>query len=128
GRGEPCPRRVTPAGQPSRLSSLSVSTPELSVVCKSCGSEVSPYVTECAYCGSRLRRRAPKLGREGGEIRVREGRRDKRRRRAAERAAARERRAFAATGERPYVAIAAVLAPAVLLVVQRAASLTTVDV
>ena len=63
---------MTPAGQPSRLSSLSVSTPELSVVCKSCGSEVSPYVTECPYCGSRLRRRAPKLEREGGEIRVRE--------------------------------------------------------
>ena len=26
--------------------------PELSVVCKSCGSEVSPYVTECPYCGT----------------------------------------------------------------------------
>jgi membrane associated rhomboid family serine protease/predicted RNA-binding Zn-ribbon protein involved in translation (DUF1610 family) len=105
-----------------------VSTPELSVVCKSCGSEVSPYVTECPYCGTRLRRRAPKLEREGGEIRVRESMRDKRRRRAAERAAAREQRAFAAAGERPYVAIAAVLAPAVLLVVQRAANLTTLDV
>jgi membrane associated rhomboid family serine protease len=31
------------------------------VVCKQCGSEVSPYITECPYCGSRLRRRAPKL-------------------------------------------------------------------
>ena len=119
---------MTPAGRPSRLSSLPVSTPELSVVCKSCGSEVSPYVTECPYCGTRLRRRAPKLEREGGEIRVREGRRDRRRRRAAERAAARERRVFAAAGERPYVAIAAVLGPSILLVVQRAANLTTVDV
>src|SRR4051794_10219056 len=36
---------------------------ELSVVCKSCGSEVSPYVTECPYCGTRLRKRAPKLDR-----------------------------------------------------------------
>lgn len=35
------------------------------VVCKSCGSEVSPYITECPYCGSRLRKRAPKLDREG---------------------------------------------------------------
>ena len=34
---------------------------DLFVVCKQCGSEVSPYVTECPYCGTRLRRRAPKL-------------------------------------------------------------------
>ena len=38
---------------------------DLFVVCKQCGSEVSPYITECPYCGSRLRRRAPKLPREG---------------------------------------------------------------
>jgi membrane associated rhomboid family serine protease len=37
---------------------------DLFVVCKHCGSEVSPYVTECPYCGQRLRRRAPKLPRE----------------------------------------------------------------
>lgn len=35
------------------------------MVCKSCGSEVSPYITECPYCGNRLRKRAPKLDREG---------------------------------------------------------------
>jgi membrane associated rhomboid family serine protease len=35
--------------------------PDLFVVCKSCGSEVSSYVTECPYCGTRLRKRAPKL-------------------------------------------------------------------
>jgi rhomboid family protein len=34
------------------------------VICKKCGSEVSPYITECPYCGHRLRRRAPKLPRE----------------------------------------------------------------
>jgi membrane associated rhomboid family serine protease len=34
---------------------------DLFVVCKTCGSEVSPYITECPYCGSRLRKRAPKL-------------------------------------------------------------------
>ncbi len=35
------------------------------MVCKQCGSEVSPYITECPYCGNRLRRRAPKLPRAG---------------------------------------------------------------
>ena len=39
------------------------SGPDLFVVCKQCGSEVSPYITECPYCGSRVRRRAPKLPR-----------------------------------------------------------------
>ena len=38
---------------------------DLFVVCKTCGSEVSPYITECPYCGSRLRKRAPKLDKEG---------------------------------------------------------------
>src|ERR1700688_2975264 len=37
---------------------------DLFVVCKKCGSEVSPYITECPYCGHRLRRRAPDLPRE----------------------------------------------------------------
>src|SRR3954464_8904826 len=41
----------------------SVSEAELFVVCKNCGSEVSPYVTECPYCGQRVRKRAPKLDR-----------------------------------------------------------------
>jgi membrane associated rhomboid family serine protease len=40
------------------------SSADLFVVCKKCGSEVSPYVTECPYCGHRLRRRAPKLPRD----------------------------------------------------------------
>jgi membrane associated rhomboid family serine protease len=39
---------------------------DLFVVCKQCGSEVSPYITECPYCGHRLRRRAPDLPRGGG--------------------------------------------------------------
>jgi membrane associated rhomboid family serine protease len=43
-----------------------VPQPDLFVVCKNCGSEVSPYVTECPYCGQRVRKRAPKLER-GGE-------------------------------------------------------------
>lgn len=35
--------------------------PDLFVVCRNCSSEVSSYVTECPYCGTRLRKRAPKL-------------------------------------------------------------------
>ncbi len=55
------------AGAPARFYNRFVSTggQELFVVCKSCGSEVSPYITECPYCGNRLRKRAPKLDREG---------------------------------------------------------------
>lgn len=40
-----------------------MSEPDLFVVCKNCSSEVSPYVTECPYCGQRVRKRAPKLDR-----------------------------------------------------------------
>jgi membrane associated rhomboid family serine protease/ribosomal protein L40E len=103
---------------------------ELSVICKKCGAEVSPYVTECPYCGTRLRKRAPKLERHGDELQARETRRDRRRRRAAERqaraaggrAAGAARLALAA--DRPYVTLAAILGPAVLLVIQRAADLS----
>jgi membrane associated rhomboid family serine protease len=44
---------------------VSSSGPDLFVVCKNCGSEVSPYITECPYCGNRLRKRAPKLDKDG---------------------------------------------------------------
>jgi membrane associated rhomboid family serine protease len=54
---------------------VSTGGPDLFVICKSCGSEVSPYITECPYCGNRLRKRAPKLDREG---RVTEKRRRRR--------------------------------------------------
>jgi membrane associated rhomboid family serine protease len=43
-----------------------VSEPDLFVVCKNCSSEVSPYVTECPYCGQRVRKRAPKIERRAG--------------------------------------------------------------
>jgi membrane associated rhomboid family serine protease len=46
---------------------------DLFIVCKHCGSEVSPYITECPYCGHRLRRRAPKLPRETDSPRQRRG-------------------------------------------------------
>jgi membrane associated rhomboid family serine protease len=44
---------------------VSAGGPDLFVVCKNCGSEVSPYITECPYCGNRLRKRAPKIDRNG---------------------------------------------------------------
>ena len=49
-----------------------MSEPDLFVVCKNCSSEVSPYVTECPYCGQRVRKRAPKIERgEAAEPRER---------------------------------------------------------
>jgi membrane associated rhomboid family serine protease/DNA-directed RNA polymerase subunit RPC12/RpoP len=44
-----------------------VSEPELFVICKNCSAEVSPYVTECPYCGQRVRKRAPKIDRRAPE-------------------------------------------------------------
>jgi membrane associated rhomboid family serine protease len=87
-----------------------VSSPELSVVCRSCGEEVSPYVTECPYCGTRLRKRAPKLELRGDELAPRESRRTRRRTARAQRA---ERLA-----ERPYAVIAAILVAAVLVLLR----------
>ena len=80
------------------------------MVCRTCGEEVSPYVTECPYCGTRLRKRAPKLELRGDEIAPRESRRSRRRTARAQRA---ER-----LGERPYAVIAAILIAAVLLLVR----------
>jgi membrane associated rhomboid family serine protease len=105
-----------------------VAETELSVVCKSCGSEVSPYVTECPYCGTRLRKRAPKLERRGEGLEPRETRRERRRRRAAERRERRERlRALSLAVERPYVTLAAILIPAALVIVQRGSDLSLFD-
>ena len=87
-----------------------MSSPELSVVCRSCGEEVSPYVTECPYCGTRLRKRAPKLELRGDELTPRQSRRTRRRMARAQRA---ER-----LNERPYAVIAAIAIPAVLLLVR----------
>jgi membrane associated rhomboid family serine protease len=90
----------------------------LSVVCRTCGEEVSPYVTECPYCGTRLRKRAPKLELRGDELTPRESRRVRRR-------LARARR-MERIGERPYAVIAAILVPAVLVLVRVAVpSVTT---
>ena len=86
-----------------------MSAPELSVVCRSCGSEVSPYVTECPYCGTRIRKRAPKLERHGDELTAKEPRRRRRRR-------AREARDHAF----PYASLAVVIASSLVLLTLRA--------
>lgn len=90
-----------------------MSETELSVICKNCGSEVSPYVTECPYCGTRLRKRAPKLERRGDALEA-----------APKKAKRRRRRPFAGGGagvQRPYATLAVILGSAVLLLVQKAA-------
>jgi membrane associated rhomboid family serine protease len=82
-----------------------VSQPDLFVVCKNCGSEVSPYVTECPYCGQRVRKRAPKIDRSTGEPTT------KRRRRARKLPRLRaEEIAGIAPETRPYATIALILA------------------
>jgi membrane associated rhomboid family serine protease len=96
---------------------VSSGAPDLFVICKNCGSEVSPYITECPYCGNRLRKRAPKLDRDGQPKE-----RARRRRRAPTPSLGPLRR-----GEipgirvdgRPYLTIALVLASAVLLVLTK---------
>ena len=103
-----------------------MSAPELSVICKNCGEEVSPYVTECPYCGTRLRKRAPKLERVGDEVRLHEDRRARRRREAAERRASRS--VSVDLGTRPIATLAILAASALLLIVQRAAGLSLTEV
>lgn len=88
-----------------------MSETELSVICKNCGSEVSPYVTECPYCGARLRKRAPKLERRGDvfeALRPRRGRR-----------LPKLRLPFSDVG-RPYATITVILGSAILLLIQKA--------
>ncbi|HVW47857.1 MAG TPA: rhomboid family intramembrane serine protease [Solirubrobacterales bacterium] len=96
-----------------------MSETELSVICKNCGSEVSPYVTECPYCGARLRKRAPKLERRGDLL---EAQRPKRRRRPRLRRPGRPRApiSFSRHADRPYATIGIILASAILLLVQKA--------
>jgi membrane associated rhomboid family serine protease len=91
-----------------------MSETELSVICKNCGSEVSPYVTECPYCGTRLRKRAPKLERRGDglEAKVPRRRRRPRLRRRPEPGAS---RSF-----RPYATLTFILGSAVLLLLHTA--------
>jgi len=99
-----------------------MSETELSVICKNCGSEVSPYVTECPYCGARLRKRAPKLERRG------DGFEPKPRRGPASRLF---RIKLPSSGgdrpSRPYATLAAILGPALLLLVEKALGASLLD-
>ncbi len=93
-----------------------MSETELSVICKNCGSEVSPYVTECPYCGARLRKRAPKLERRGDglEAKPRRRKRPKLLRRRRPRAGEPELRF------RPYATAAVIFGSAALLLLLKA--------
>jgi membrane associated rhomboid family serine protease len=99
-----------------------MSETELSVICKNCGSEVSPYVTECPYCGARLRKRAPKLERRGDALEP------KPRRGPAGRLFRVKLRSRTAVPQRPYATLAAVLGSAVLLLVERAGGVSLLGV
>jgi membrane associated rhomboid family serine protease len=92
---------------------MTMSETELSVICKNCGSEVSPYVTECPYCGARLRKRAPKLERRGDGLEAKLSRR-------ARRPGFLARRRAEASAHRPYATLAVILGSAGLLLVQKA--------
>ena len=96
---------------------------ELFVICKSCGSEVSPYITECPYCGGRLRKRAPKLDRDGG-ARTRTRRGPAKRTRRAPRAQASRR----ARASRPYATALLLLAAGALEVAIEAGIVSPADV
>lgn len=87
---------------------------------------MSPYVTECPYCGHRLRKRAPELEREGDEIRVRESRRARRRRLRNERAA--ERSVSFDLGARPLATAGTLMIGAILIVLGRSVPLDPPDV
>jgi membrane associated rhomboid family serine protease len=92
-----------------------MSETELRVICKNCGSEVSPYVTECPYCGARLRKRAPKLERRGDALEAKPPRRSARRFIPA------ALRGGAGLGaDRPYATLAVILGSAGLILGQKA--------
>ncbi|MEA2361065.1 MAG: hypothetical protein QOD71_210 [Thermoleophilaceae bacterium] len=91
-----------------------MSQPDLFVVCRNCGSEVSPYVTECPYCGQRVRKRAPKLDRSGGEPQP------KRRRRPTLPRLRAEEIAGIAPDSRPYATFGLILACLLSILVFRA--------
>jgi membrane associated rhomboid family serine protease len=92
-----------------------MSETELSVICKNCGSEVSPYVTECPYCGARLRKRAPKLERRGDALEAK-----LRRQRSRFRLFARKSRSDSPGPSRPYATLGVILGSAALLLIQKA--------
>jgi membrane associated rhomboid family serine protease len=97
---------------------------DLNVVCKHCGAEVSPYITECPYCGQRLRKRAPKLRQEGEELLAPKPRRLRRPRRSR----SEDRPLSWLRTERRYGTIALLLAAPIVYLVVQATNLTYFDV
>jgi membrane associated rhomboid family serine protease len=99
--------------------------PDLFVVCKNCRAEVSPYITECPYCGHRLRKRAPKLDKGAAP------RRERARRRKAVgglgRLRAGEMPGIRGDG-RPYVAMALIVIPAIVTLLGRAGVFDVLDI
>jgi membrane associated rhomboid family serine protease len=101
---------------------------DLNVVCKNCGSEVSPYITECPYCGQRLRKRAPKLRQEGEGVELAPTPQRRRRLRGRRRTERSGGRALAwLSADKPYATITVVLASAALLLAERASDLGLYD-
>jgi membrane associated rhomboid family serine protease len=98
------------------------SGPDLFVVCRSCGREVSPYITECPYCGSRLRKRAPKLERGGAPKQPK----PVRKRPSLGRLKPGEIPGIRAD-RRPYVTVALVLASIVVSILSRTAAIYPTD-
>lgn len=95
---------------------------ELFVICSKCSSEVSPYVTECPYCGTRLRKRAPDIKKQ----RVAEAKQLKREERRAEKQRKRLRASYEGGGAaylsspaQPRATIALVLVAVVASVLAR---------
>lgn len=101
---------------------------ELNVVCKHCGAEVSPYITECPYCGNRLRKRAPKLEAHGAELAPKEKRGLFGRKRKPKAKRTQDDRPLEwLAARRPYAAITLVLASAIVYLVDRSGSLGYYD-
>jgi membrane associated rhomboid family serine protease len=99
--------------------------PDLFVVCKNCQAEVSPYITECPYCGHRLRKRAPKLDRPGAAPK-----RERSRRRAPRPSLGRLRPGEmpgVRTGTRPYMTWALVVAALLVTLLARAGAYDPAD-
>lgn len=110
-----------------------MSETELSVVCKSCGAEVSPYVTECPYCGARVRKRAPDLERRDGGLEAKQSRRERRR---LKKQKERERRQAGAglrsiptvtVGARSWATLAVIVVPVAAMLVRIATGADVVD-
>src|SRR4051794_39907999 len=82
------------------------SSPDPFLVCKNSGSEGSPHITQGPYCGTRLRKRAPKIERDGT---VSEPKPKKQKQKRPPRARPERPNVRAALDTRPYATLALVL-------------------